>query len=329
MGRYLLRRLLLMVPTFFGITLLTFGVMHLAPGDPLLLTVDGTHSLSNEQLAIARARRGLDAPVPLQYARWLKRIVTLDFGKSSTDGRQVIEKIGEALPRTLLLSTLALLIGYVLAVPLGVYSAVHRGALGERIATLTLFFLYSMPTFWVAIMLLLVFSGGAVFELLPLQGFSSSDSEALTLWARVKDVAWHLVLPVACLTYGSLATISRYTRAGLLEVLQQDFLRTARAKGLEERWVIFRHALRNSLLPVVTLLGIMLPHLIGGSVIVEQIFGVPGMGLLAFEAILQRDYAMVMAVTTLVAVLTMVSLLATDALYALADPRIGWEARRA
>lgn len=313
----------MMIPTFFGITLLTFAIGHLAPGDPLLIETDSPLPGSASQETIDRFRQahGLDLPLYVQYGRWLSKVVRLDFGHSTQDHRPVTEKIAESLPKTLLLSTLALFFAYLVAVPIGVYSAVRKGWL-ERAVTVALFALYSMPSFWVAVMLLLAFSSGRALDWFPLQGLTSEGFAAMGLAAKLSDLAWHLVLPVFCLSYASLASVSRYMRTGMLEVIRQDYIRTARAKGLSERTVVFRHAFRNSIIPVVTLLGLMLPHLVGGSVIVERIFGIQGMGLLAFDAIFHRDYPMVMGVTTLVALFTMASVLLSDVLYAVVDPRI-------
>lgn len=212
--------------------------------------------------------------------------------------------------------------------PLGAVAAVKRSSLLDRVITFALFLLYSLPTFWVALVLLQLLAGGSGPGWFPLQGLTSPGFDTLGFGGKLLDLAWHLVLPVGVLTYGSLALISRHVRSGLLEVVRQDFIRTARAKGLDERTVVLRHALRNGLLPLVTLFGLMLPHLLGGSVIVEKIFGIPGMGQLAFEAILHRDYPTVMGITTLVALLTMVSMLATDVAYAAIDPRVRPEAAR-
>ncbi len=327
---YLLRRLLLMIPTFFGITLVTFAVMQLAPGDPLALGVDAQELGAGTQQAYEarRAAKGLDQPLVVQYARWVGRTLTFDFGRSFQDGREVTAKLAEALPKTLLLSLTSLFFAYLISIPLGAWAAARHGTRTERAVTVGLFVLYSLPTFWVAIMLLLFFAGGRGVDLFPIQGLSSPDAEALGPVRRGLDVLWHMVLPVTVLTYGAFAVLSRYLKTSMMEVVRQDFIRTARAKGVPERAVLFRHALRNSLLPIITLFGLMLPHLLGGSVIVERIFGIHGMGLLAFEAILHRDHPVVMGVTTLAALVTLLSMLLADLLYAAADPRVNLEATR-
>lgn len=328
MRRYLVRRLLLSIPTFFGITLITFCLLQLSP-DPVALEGDATISQTTtpEARAAIRRARGLDDPLPVRYGRWLVRVATLDFGRSTQDSRPVLEKIGEALPRTLLLSSLALFFAYLLAVPLGALAAAREGRAFDHAVTFGVFILYSLPSFWVAVTLLLVLCGGHPFAVFPLQGITSPNFESLSFVGKVADVAWHLAMPVSCLTYAAVALLTRHVRSGVLEVLRLDFIRTARAKGLSERAVLFRHALRNSLIPVITLLGLMIPTLIGGSVVVERVFGVPGMGLLAFDAILLRDEPMVMGITTLVALLTMVAMICSDLLYATVDPRIDLEAR--
>ncbi len=319
MRRYFLRRLLQMVPTFLGITLLTFSISHLAPGDPLQLDSESASSAGGVSAASAafREAQGLDLPLHVQYARWLKKIVTLDFGRSLQDHRLVSEKLAEALPQTVLLASVSLLLAYLLAIPIGVHAAARPKSRLRKGVSISLYLLYAMPTFWVAVMLLLLLG-----DLFPFQGLESADHAGLSLGGRILDTAWHLVLPVFCLSYPTLAVVSRQVRASMQDALAQDYVRAARARGIPERSVIFRHALRNSLLPVVTMLGMSLPHLIGGSVVVERVFGINGMGLLAFDSIALRDYPVVMAICTLAALVTMVSVLFADLLYGLADPRI-------
>jgi len=315
MKQYLVRRLLQMIPTFLGITVLTFTIAHLAPGDPLQLDFESARSAA---VVVVRP----DEPLAVQYLRWLSRVLTFDFGRSLADHRPVSEKLGEAMPRTLLLSFLALLVAYVLAIPLGVYQAARPRSLVSRALGGLLFVAYSVPSFWVAVMLLLFLTGGRGLELFPFEGLHSKDSGSMSALGRVADTAWHLVLPVTCLSYATLAVVSRQVRGSMLEALGQDYVRAARARGIGRRSILFRHALRNSLLPVITLLSMSLPYLIGGSIVVERAFGIPGMGSLAFDAIGQRDYPVVMAVATLSAIVTMFAVLAADLLYAVVDPRI-------
>lgn len=316
MGRFLLKRLLWMVPGFLGITFVVFAIVKAAPGDPLSMRGDMLKASASSGAAITEYRRlmGLDDPMLVGYGKWLWRLVRLDLGTSFKDGRPVLEKLAQALPVTLTLSLASLLLTYLVAIPIGIWSAVRPGSLGDRASTLLLFLLYSMPSQWVA--MLLVVSFGTSWDLLPIQGLHTEGVDTLG------DRALHLVLPLVCLTYASFASLSRYMRAGMLEVIRQDYIRTARAKGLPERTVVLRHALRNSLVGICTLLGLTLPTLVGGAVIVERIFGLPGMGYLAFEAIVSKDLPVLMGDTALAGVLTMLGLVASDVLYAAVDPRI-------
>lgn len=259
-----------------------------------------------------------------QYFRWVRRVVTLDFDRSSRDNVPVRDKLADRLPRTLLLATLGLMVSYLVAVPLGMYSAVKQYSTLDRIFTVVLFVLYSLPSFWVAMLLQQYVCGvdPAGVEWFPLTGLKSETYEQLTLWGQLKDRIWHLILPILCLSYASLANLSRYQRVGMLDTIRQDYVRTAVAKGLPQRVVIFKHALRNSVIPIITLLGLQLPYLVSGAVIVELIFNIQGMGLETFEAIRNRDLNWIMATVTLTAVLTMVGILLSDLLYALVDPRI-------
>lgn len=328
MVRYILKRLGFALPTFFGITLITFMMVHLAPGDPAALKAQSrAESLSSDvatRTIIAETRKlyGLDQPLLKQYGLWMKRIVTFDFGTSYRDHRPVAEKIAEALPVTLTLNIITLLIVYIVAIPLGAYAAVRPRGWFDRLSALSLFALYSLPTFWVAMMLIVIFGGGDYLNWFPISGILSDGAESLPWYGRLGNIAWHLILPVICLTYGSFAFLARFSRASLLEVIRQDYIRTAQAKGLSSFRVIVKHALRNALIPLITLISMLLPSLLGGSVIIEQIFAIPGMGRLGFESVLSRDYPVVMAIATIGALLTLVSILLTDLLYAVVDPRI-------
>jgi peptide/nickel transport system permease protein len=334
MKAYLLKRILMMIPTLLGITIITFVIVRLAPGDPAAMRVGSAASggLVDQQMAKAiiektRVEFGLDKPIPVQYALWVSKLVRLDFGRSFKDNRPVTDKILERLPVTLQINVIALLLTYLIAIPLGIFSATHQYSKADRITTVVLFVLYSLPSFWVATMLILFVGGGDYFHWFPISGISSLDAEKLAFVPWLKDRVWHLVLPVFCLTYMSLAYVSRQMRAGMLETIRQDYIRTARAKGLSERVVILRHAFRNSLIPIITLLGFLLPAMLGGSVIIESIFTIPGMGLLGFEAILSRDYPVVMAISTISAFLTLLGLLLSDVAYALVNPTISLEAQ--
>ncbi len=335
MKAYLIRRLLLIIPTLIGISLVTFFMIQLAPGDPAELRARSGENLSgankdainSEIIEATRKIYQLDKSLPIQYLLWLKRLITLDFGYSIQDHRSVSAKIRERLPITIILSIFSILIAYLIAIPLGIYSATHSRDWGDRIITFILFMLYSLPTFWIATLAIVFLCGGDFFSWFPPAGIESLYYfEKPSWWGRLTDRAWHLVLPIICLTYGSFAFLSRQMRSGMLEVIRQDYIRTARAKGLQERVVICKHALRNSLIPILTLVADILPAMIGGSVIIESLFSIPGMGNLSFEAILYRDYPVIMAVFTVSAFLTLAGILVSDLLYAVVDPRISFDA---
>ena len=327
MRRYISRRLVQFVPTFIGITVVAFVLLQLAPGDPLSVQTDMTRAFDPESVEAWRRLKGLDRPIVVQYLSWMWRFVTFDFGTSFLNERPVHEVIAEALPQTMLLTTCALSCVYLLAVPAGIYSALRRGTIGDRILSGSLFLLYSMPAFWVALLLIVLLAGGEFLTLFPLRGLQSTGMEDAGFFARFVDTVWHLVLPVSCLAYPALARTSRFQRTATLDVLHQDYVRTARAKGLSERDVVRRHVLKNSLLPVVTLLSVDLPWLIGGSVIIERIFTIRGMGMLTFDSILRRDYPVIMGVTALVGIVTMIAVLLGDLALAWLDPRIRLEER--
>jgi len=332
MKAYILKRLLQVLPTLFGITLITFLIIQLAPGNPAALKLQlagqgemGQTGMAKEIIEQTKKLYGLDKPLPIQYLLWVKRVFTLDFGTSFKDHRPVLDKIIERLPITIQINIISIFLVYLIAIPFGVYSASHAESRTDRLLTLFFFFLYSLPSFWVAVLLIMFLGGGDFWDLFPVYGISSIGAGSWPFFHRLVDRLWHLVLPVTCLTYGGLAYLSRLTRAEMLEVIREDYIRTARAKGLSERMVIFKHALRNALLPIVTLLAFLLPAMFGGSVIIESIFSIPGMGQLGFEAVLSRDYPLIMAITTISAVLTLIGLLLSDILYAILDPRIKLE----
>jgi peptide/nickel transport system permease protein len=257
-----------------------------------------------------------------RYFRWIKRSASLDFGVSSRDGRPVLAKLKERLPITLLLTTLGLLFAYLVAIPIGVISAVRHGGLFDRTMMLAVFVAYSFPTFWLAMWLIRFFAGGDYLDLFPAQGLFDPRAEGWSDWHRILDATHHLVLPVICLSSVSAAMLARYQRLGMLQVINLDFMRAAEAKGLSRTRAILRHGLRNGIIPVVTMLGLQIPYLVSGSVIVERIFGIPGMGYETFEAILAQDQPWLVAVVTVTAVMTMIGIVVADAVYAAIDPRI-------
>ena len=256
-----------------------------------------------------------------QFGRWMGRFIRLDFGESYKQKRPVSDIILERFPRTLTLEAISIFLAYLVAIPLGVFSATHHGRLGDRISTVVLFVLYSIPTFWAGAMCIWLLTPWPERPF-PAYHFSSLDADKYTTWGKLLDIAWHLVLPVLILTYGQLAYISRQMRTGMLEAIRQDYVRTARAKGLAEGVVVYKHALRNALIPILTLLGSSLPVLYAGSVIIETVFTIDGLGKLYFDAIQDRDYPVIMANLVISALLTLVGYLLSDVAYAVVDPRI-------
>jgi peptide/nickel transport system permease protein len=336
MSGYLIQRLLLMIPTFIGITLIGFLIMRLAPGDPAELRAAGglgaaagagisteKRGAVDEAMAQWRAQYGLDKPLHVQYWVWLKNLATLSFGESFKDSQSVWAKISERVPVTVTLNVWSLIVVYLVAIPLGVYSATHPNSLGDKVTTLAAFILFAVPLVWAATMAIVFICGGDFYYLFPPGGLESLEfSENWSIWKKFKDHAWHIFLPVVLLSYDGFAGLSRYMRSSMLEVLGQDYVQVARAKGLPERIVILKHVLRNSLIPQVTILASILPGLIGGSVIIETIFSIPGLGQLGFESVLARDYPTVLALFTVSAVLTLIGILLSDLLLAAVDPRI-------
>lgn len=321
MLNYLLKRLLLMIPLLIGITLITFAVIRLAPGEPVQAQTAMNPKITAETRQRLREYYGLDKPLHVQYLTWLGRVARLDFGRSfAPDNRPVLDKIKERIPVTLGLNLIALVLEFGLAIPIGVFAATHRDSFYDKGITLFVFLGFAVPTFWLALLLMYFF--GVKLGWLPISGLHSLGSASLPPLARYLDLAKHLLLPVSVATFGSLAGLSRYMRSNMLEVIRQDYITTARAKGLAERTVIYRHALRNALLPVITLLGFSLPGLIGGSVIFETIFAIPGMGQLFYQGVMARDYPLVMGILVIGAFLTLIGNLLADLSYAVADPRI-------
>lgn len=307
--------------TLIGITIISFWVIHLAPGSPTDMDI------TMNPLAGEAARKqleilyGLDKPLHVQYLDWLNRILHLDFGNSmSADSRPVLEKIGERLPLTVSMNVVSLFLTLLIAIPLGIISAWKQNSFLDKSVTVLVFLGFAIPSFWLALLLMLWF--GIDLRLFPISGLVSMDFEKLSSFGKFKDLAWHLTLPIAVYTVGSLAAISRYMRSCMLEVLRQDYILTARAKGLSSSAVIFKHALRNALLPLITILGLSVPGLIGGSVIIESIFALPGLGQLFYAAVMARDYTMIMGNLVLGAALTLIGNLLADFCYGLADPRI-------
>src|SRR5881409_340991 len=304
---YTARRVVLAVPLLIGITCISFVVIHLAPGEPVdIQTGDMNVKASAQARQALREMYGLDKPLHEQYWSWLTRIGRLDFGRSfAPDARPVLQKIGERLPVTLFLNIIEMLVIVGLAVPIGVLSATRQYSLFDKVTTVFVFVGFATPDFWLALLLMILF--GVQLGWLPISGLRSLNWEYLSFWRQQLDFVSHLLLPILVATFGGLAGFSRYMRQSMLEVIRQDYIQSARAKGLTERVVIGKHALRNAMLPIVTVLGLSLPGLIGGSVIVESIFAIPGMGQLMVQAVFERDYPVIMGNLVIVATLTLVA----------------------
>ena len=324
---YLLRRLLGAIPLLLGILTLIFFIIHLAPGDPMARFFNP--NVSPEVIEQMRRNLGLDQPLHIQYVRWLKSFLLGDFGYSFGQMRPINEILPEVLWNTVQLTLISLVVIFAVGMLIGIVQAVRQYSLADNVLTFVALFFYSMPSFWFALMLILVFSlkanqGGWPIQF-PASGMTSVGYEFLPLGQKITDRIMHLVLPSIALGIGSAAGVARYMRGSMLEVIHQDFIRTARAKGLSERSVVFKHALRNALIPIITLVGLYLPFLLSGAVLVETIFGWPGMGRAIVDAILQRDYPMVMATSFVIAAIVVLGNLLSDVLYAVVDPRIRTE----
>jgi peptide/nickel transport system permease protein len=321
MLQYIFKRLIFMVPLLIGITIICFTVMHLAPGSPTDLQTQMNPRVSAEAKERLRTMYELDKPLHQQYWSWVKKLAVLDLGKSfSSDHRPVADKILERLPITILLNILSMLLILLIAIPIGILSAVHQDSPFDKITSVFVFVGFAIPTFWLALLLMIFF--GVNLSWLPISGIRSLNYEYLPAGAAFWDLIKHLILPVLLSAVGGLAGLSRYMRSNMLEVIRQDYIMTARAKGLSERVVIYKHALRNALLPVITILGLSIPGLIGGSAIFETIFAIPGMGQLFYMSVMARDYPVVMGILFIGAALTLLGNLIADVSYAVADPRI-------
>lgn len=320
---YIVRRIAIGAFTLMLITFVIYGLIRHMPGTPLtvdMAELDPSKQMSDKQLKELAATYGLDKPWPQAYMLWLTNVAQGDLGRSFSRKKPVADLIGERIGPTLLLSIPSLLLTFFLSIPIGIYSAARSGRTDERIAGTLLYMLYSFPSFVAALFLQLYLA--VEFEIFPLFGMVSDNYESLTTLEKVKDLAWHAFLPITVYTYGSLAYYCRFVRANLQEVLRQDYIRTAKSKGLGPIRVLWHHAFRNTLIPLVTLIGLTLPSLLSGSVITEQIFTWPGMGRQFFESITERDYPTVMGLTLMFAVITLAAQLLADVLYAVVDPRI-------
>ena len=325
---YSVRRLLYAIPLLWGILTLVFFIMHAAPGDPASIYLLNPN-VSEAVIEQIRQNWGLDQPLHVQYWHWLVNFASGDLGMSLAQQRPIVSVLADRIPNTLILSGTALVLIFVIGIALGIVQAVRQYSRLDNALTFGALFVYSMPTFWLGLMLILIFAhlayqvdGWPDFLRFPASGTTSISYDMLGFWGKLGDRLRHLTLPAIALGVGSAASVARYMRSSMLEVIRQDYIRTARAKGLPEWRVIMKHALRNALLPIITLLGLYLPFLLSGSVLIEYVFGWPGMGDTIVKAILQRDYPLVMATSFVFAFMVVVGNLVADILYAVVDPRI-------
>jgi peptide/nickel transport system permease protein len=316
MGRFVLRRLIQAIPTFLGITILTFAMVRLAPGDPVNLLAAGAADMTMEDLNALRHSYGLDQPLPVQYISWMGHILTGDFGRSFLYRRSVVQMIATTLPNTMQLSVTALVVALLVGIPLGVFAARFRGSALDQVIRVLGVAGHAVPTFWLGLLFILILA--VHFRVFPVGGMLTVGASEWDIGDRFR----HLVGPVLALSFTGIANYSRYMRTEMLEVLGQDFVRAARAKGLPERSVLTRHALRNAILPMITALGSLLAALVSGALVVEQVFAWPGMGRMTYEAARSKDYPVIMGVVVVSSVLLLISYILRDVAYGVADPRV-------
>jgi peptide/nickel transport system permease protein len=320
MKNYTIRRVFGLIPILILLSFLIFVMLDSAPGDPVLQLFGYNPDVRPEEIARLREYYGLDQPMPVRYWKWMSKILSGSFGTSNAFHMPVTELMKQRIPRTLQLTVAALVLSLLIALPIGVYSALKPYSPLDYIATFFVFLGRSMPSFWFALMTIIVFA--IWLKWLPAAGVQTHQ---LTGWEGLMDRLKHTILPLSVLTFLQVTAWVRYIRASLLEVVKSDFVRTARAKGLSERRVILKHALRNAMIPIITIIALDLPHLFGGTVIIEQVFAYPGMGRLIFEAIVSKDMNLAMGCLILLAFLTVVASLLADIAYALVDPRVRFD----
>ena len=341
MLNYLIRRLVLMIPTLLGITLIVFFIINLAPGSPIeqqlqalkfsgsAETSDGGSSgsatVSNEVIDALKKQYGFDKPVHTRYWIWLKNLAVLDFGESFTYEEEVTDVIMSKFPVSLQFGIASLILSYLISIPLGVFKAVKHGSKFDFISSFILFFAYSIPGFMLAIILIVFLAGGSFLDIFPIGGLYSDFYDEMNSWERIVDRAYHFVLPLICYTIGSYTTLTMLMKNSLMEEIKKDYIRTARAKGLEEKTIYFKHALRNALIPIVTGLGGFLGIFFAGSLLLEKIFQLDGIGLLGFNSVLSRDYNVIMGLLAIQALLMLIGNILSDIAYVLVDPRIDFK----
>jgi peptide/nickel transport system permease protein len=328
MLKYITKRLLLSVPLVLGIVTATFFMARLAPGDPMdmYLEPQRQRQVDLEVIELLRKKYGLDQPIHVQYVTWLKNVAQGDFGESFRHRRPVKDMLVEAVPYTLQLTVLAIILDALIGITIGIISAVKQYSKLDKTVTIGSLIIYAIPSFWLALMLIMVFSVNLGW--FPTSQTRSMHYEDLTAIGKMLDRAWHLVLPVFVMGIAGAAGTARYMRNKLLEVLNEEYIMAARARGFREKTVIVKHALRNAMIPIVTIYGMSLPFLLGGATIIETIFAWPGMGRLTVGAVGGRDYPIIMATVMIAAVLTVLGNLLADITYAAVDPRVSYDAPR-
>jgi microcin C transport system permease protein len=346
MIKYFLRRLAVIIPTLLGITLVVFVIINMAPGGPIEQKLQamrfgsggggpdtqskvsnrgGTQGVSDEILEALKKQYGFDKPLHERYMIWLKNIVTLNFGESFTYEEPVLDVITSKFPVSLQFGIISLFLSYLVSIPLGIFKAVRKGGAFDMISSMMLFIFYSIPPFMLAILLIVVFSGGSFFELFPVGGLHSEFYDELSLWEKVLDRAHHFTLPLICYTIGSFTSLTILMKNSLIEEIKKDYIRTARAKGLSEKTVYMKHAFKNALIPIVTGLGGFLSVFFAGSLLLETIFQLEGIGLLGYKSVLSRDYNVIMGLVFIQSVLFLIGNVLSDIAYVLVDPRIDFK----
>ncbi len=340
MLKYFLKRLLLIIPTLFGVTLLTFVILNLAPGSPIEQklqairfggAIGGDASTSSEQgvseevLEAMKKQYGFDKPMHIRYLIWLRNIVFFDYGESFTYEEPAIDVIVSKFPVSLQFGIASLILVYLISIPLGIYKAIYKDSTFDRVTSFVLFVGYSIVPFMLGILLIVFFAGGSFLDIFPIGGIYSDDYEDLNFWGKLKDRLHHFVLPLICYMVGSFTTLTILMKNSLLDELKKDYIRTARAKGLEDRTVYFKHALRNALIPIATGIGGFLSIFFAGSILLEQVFQLDGIGLLFYNSILSRDYNVLMGLVFLQSVALLLGNVISDFAYILVDPRIDFQ----
>ncbi len=326
MIHYIIRRLLLGALTLVLITFLIYALIRNIPGTPLTVAQavgDPSLQMSEEDMARLEKAYGLDKPWPLGYLDWVRKAMVLDFGRSISRKEPVVNLISQRVGNTLLLTVSSLVLSYLLSIPLGLWSTARSNTVAERSVSLVLYMLYSLPSYVAALYLQILLA--VKLEWLPLRGIVDAGHAQMSAAGQAWDIFLHAIMPVTCFTYGSLAYYSRFIKANMQEVIRQDYIRTAKAKGLSEWTILLKHAFRNTLIPLVTLVGLTLPSLLSGAIILEMIFNWPGMGTLFFESLRERDYPTIMGLTLMFSVLTLAGQLLADILYSVVDPRVTYK----